>query len=144
MTRALYRPADTTVGTPLPESAVPITTTLIVAGAIATRDFQRVHHDRDVAVAAGTEDVFMNILTTNGLVNRYVTEWAGPTARVARIDIRLGAPNFPGDTMTFTGAVTACEGDDVSVRVVGANRFGAHVTGTVELRFGTDQSQEHK
>ena len=120
-------------GTQLPELRIPISATLIVTGAIATRDFQKVHHDKDVAVAAGTPNVFMNILTTNALVNRYVGEWAGPAARVGRINIRLGATNFPGDEMVFTGTVDSVDGQNVVVKVVGTNTLGPHVTGTVDL-----------
>ena len=120
-------------GTQLPELRIPITATLIVTGAIATRDFQKVHHDRDVAEAAGTPNVFMNILTTNALVNRYVGEWAGPAARVGRINIRLGATNFPGDEMVFTGTVESVDGENVVVKVIGTNSLGPHVTGTVNL-----------
>lgn len=120
-------------GEALPELRIPITATLIVTGAIATRDFQKVHHDKDVAQAAGTPNVFMNILTTNALVNRYVGEWAGPAARVGRINIRLGATNFPGDEMVFTGTVDSVDGDNVVVKVVGTNSLGPHVTGTVEI-----------
>ncbi|PJJ45114.1 MaoC dehydratase-like protein [Glutamicibacter mysorens] len=120
-------------GTRLPELRIPITATLIVTGAIATRDFQKVHHDKDVAEAAGTPNVFMNILTTNALVNRYVGEWAGPAARVGRINIRLGATNFPGDEMVFTGTVESVDGENVVVKVIGTNSLGPHVTGTVNL-----------
>lgn len=120
-------------GTQLPELRIPITATLIVTGAIATRDFQKVHHDKDVAEAAGTPNVFMNILTTNALVNRYVGEWAGPAARVGRINIRLGATNFPGDEMVFTGTVESVDGEHVVLKVIGTNSLGPHVTGTVNL-----------
>ncbi|MHA7225645.1 MaoC/PaaZ C-terminal domain-containing protein [Glutamicibacter soli] len=120
-------------GQALPELRIPITATLIVTGAIATRDFQKVHHDKDVAQAAGTPNVFMNILTTNALVNRYVGEWAGPAARVGRINIRLGATNFPGDEMVFTGTVDSVDGENVVVKVVGTNSLGPHVTGTVDI-----------
>lgn len=120
-------------GEALPELRIPITATLIVTGAIATRDFQKVHHDKDVAEAAGTPNVFMNILTTNALVNRYVGEWAGPAARVGRINIRLGATNFPGDEMVFTGTVESVDGENVVVKVIGTNSLGPHVTGTVNL-----------
>jgi acyl dehydratase len=75
----------------------------------------------------------MNILTTNGFVGRFVTDWAGPTARLKKVAIRLGAPNYPGDTMRMTGEVTAVEGDEITVKVVGANSLGDHVTGTVVL-----------
>ena len=93
-------------GGPLPELAIPLTTSLIVGGALASRDFTPVHHDKSAAAGSGMQDVFMNILTTNGLVGRYVTDWAGPT-RVRKVKIKLGTPNLPGDTMTFTGSVTS-------------------------------------
>lgn len=127
--------AETAVGDALPELVIPLTRTLIVATAIASRDYQDVHHDPALAQERGSKDIFMNILTTNGLVSRFVTDWAGPWARVCGIDIRLGAPNYPGDTMTLTGEVTGKEAGRVDVRVRGANSLGNHVTGTVGVRF---------
>lgn len=123
------------VGETLPELVIPITPTRIVAGAIASRDYQDVHHDVPAAREKGSPDIFMNILTTNGLVGRYVTDWAGAEARVLKIAIRLGVPNYPGDTMTLTGSV-ARVGDDGSVEVAirGANKLGNHVTGTVTVK----------
>ena len=127
-------------GETLPELVVPITPTRIVAGAIASRDYQDVHHDVPTAKAKGSPDIFMNILTTNGLVGRFVTDWAGPAARVAAIAIRLGVPNYPGDVMTLTGTVaTVTEDGRVEVSVRGANRLGDHVTGTVTLTFPTEK-----
>jgi hypothetical protein len=124
---------DVHPGEELPELAIDVTTTLIVAGAIASRDYYEVHHDRAFASRRGTPDVFMNILTTNGLVGRFVTDWAGPDATVRRIAIRLGVPNFPGDTMRLTGRVTAADRGVVEVEVIGRNRLGDHVTGTVTV-----------
>lgn len=128
---------DVTIGETLPELPIPLTRTLIVATAIASRDYQDVHHDPALAVERGAPDIFMNILTTNGLIDRYVTEWTGPAAEVKAISIRLGAPNYPGDTMTLTGTVTAKHDDDgrVEIAVRGVNRLGAHVTGTVAVRL---------
>jgi acyl dehydratase len=126
----------TAVGEQLPPLEVPLTRTLIVATAIASRDYQDVHHDPSLAVERGSPDIFMNILTTNGFVGRFVTDWAGPKARLKKVAIRLGAPNYPGDTMTLTGEVTAVEGDEVTVKVVGSNSLGDHVTGTVVLTNG--------
>ncbi|GHH09963.1 MaoC family dehydratase [Streptomyces rubradiris] len=112
---------------------IPVTRTLIVAGAIASRDYQDVHHDPELARRKGAPDVFMNILTTNGLVGRYVTDHFGPTAVLRKVAIRLGAPNYPGDTMVLTGTVEEVDGDTAVVRVVGANGLGDHVTGTVTV-----------
>ncbi len=125
--------SDVNVGDSLPELPIPLTTSLIVAGAVASRDFTPVHHDKSAAQAAGMQDVFMNILTTNGLVGRYVSDWAGPNALIRQVKIRLGTPNLPGDTMTLTGSVTSKEGDVVEVEVAGKNAWGNHVTGTVHV-----------
>lgn len=121
------------VGDELPPLEIPITRTLIVAGAVASRDYQDVHHDAVLAQEKGSPDIFMNILTTNGLVGRYITDHFGPEARLRSVRIRLGAPNHPGDTMTLTGTVTAVEAGTAEVRVVGANGLGHHVTGTVTV-----------
>ena len=121
------------VGDELPPLEVPLTRTLIVATAMASRDYQDVHHDAEAARQRGGEDVFMNIMTTNGFVGRFVTDWAGPAAELKRVKIRLGVPNYPGDTMTLTGRVTAVDGSRVTVDVQGANSTGNHVTGTVEV-----------
>lgn len=122
-------------GEALPELAIPITVQLITAGAIATRDYFPGHHDKDAARELGSPHVFMNILTTSGLVQRYVEEWAGPAARFADLKIKLGAPNYPGDTMTFSGEVTAQDAASRTVQVTlkGKNSMGNHVTGTATL-----------
>lgn len=133
---ATRRADDVHVGDQLRPLELPITRTLIVATAVASRDYQDVHHDPELAEQRGSRDIFMNILTTNGLVGRFVTDWAGPAAVVRAIRIRLGVPNYPGDVMTLTGEVTEVgEDGDVVVRIRGANELGDHVTGTVTVRL---------
>ena len=126
---------DVRVGDKLPELAIPLTATMIVAGALASHDFTPVHHDKAAAQAQGMQDVFMNILTTNGFVGRYVTDWAGPNAVLKRVAIKLGAPNFPGDTMKMTGVVKGKEEATsiVDLEVVGKNSWGSHVTAQVRV-----------
>ena len=121
------------VGDQLTPLEVPLTRSFIVAAAMATRDYQDVHHDPDSARERGAPDIFMNIMTTNGLIGRFVTDWAGPAAEVKRVKIRLGQPNYPGDTMTLSGEVTAIDDDRVTVSVRGANSLGDHVTGVVDV-----------
>ena len=127
------------VGDRLPDLPIGITTSLVVAGALASQDYTPVHHDKAAAQAAGMQDVFMNILTTNGLVSRFVTDWAGIDARVSGVNIKLGTPNLPGDTMTLRGSVVAKDdaADTVTVSVQGKNSWGDHVTGTVKLVLPT-------
>ncbi|ALS32294.1 MaoC family dehydratase [Pseudoalteromonas sp. HL-AS2] len=126
---------DINVGDKLPEKAIPITVALISNGALATRDFFPGHHDKDAAIALGSPHIFMNILTTNGLVQSYVEGWSGPQSRLKNIDIKLGMPNYPGDVMTFMGEVTATDATTrtVDVGLAGKNKYGMHVTGTVQL-----------
>jgi 3-oxo-4,17-pregnadiene-20-carboxyl-CoA hydratase beta subunit len=133
----------TSTGTDLPPLDVPVTRTLIVAGALASRDFEPVHHDHVVAQERGSADLFMNILTTNGLVGRYVTDWAGPDVRLRRVDIRLGVPAYPGDTLRLTGQVVEqSEHDGVrraTVAVRAANDRGDHARGTVEIEIEIEE-----
>ena len=134
MARSTLQYGEIQVGDVLPELTLPITATVIVSGAIASRDYQGVHHDRDLALQRGSKDIFMNILTSNGYVGRFVTDWAGPEALLRKVDIRLGAPNYPGDTMTLSGRVSEKAKDGtVTVEIVGRNGLGDHVTGTVAL-----------
>lgn len=126
---------DVALGDQLPALEIPITVTLITGGAIATRDYFPGHHDKDAAQALGSPHVFMNILTTSGLVERFVEQWCGPQGRFKDLRIRLGAPNYPGDTMKFQGEVTALDAENRSVEVSlkGKNSMGNHVTGTVTV-----------
>jgi acyl dehydratase len=130
------------VGDELPVFELPVTAAVIVAGAIASRDFMPAHHDRDFATAQGAPDIFMNILTTNGYVARFVTDWAGPEAFVRKISIRLGGPAVPGQALRFSGQVSELsdEGDEqvIEVAVRAANDLGDHVTGTVVVSLPRD------
>ena len=125
------------VGDELPLFELPVTSTVIVAGAIASRDFMPAHHDAEFARTQGAPDMFMNILTTNGYVSRFISDWAGPEAMVRKIAIRLGAPAIPGKVLRFTGQVTktAREGGEyvIEVAVRAANDLGDHATGTVRV-----------
>jgi uncharacterized OB-fold protein len=107
--------------------------TVIISTALATRDFQDVHHDRDAAVRRGSKDIFLNILTTTGLVQRYVTDWAGPGAVLRGIEIRLGGPCYAYDTLTFTGRAAPAAGGERVVSVSGRTASGEHVSGTVRV-----------
>ena len=127
------------VGDKLAPCPVSITPTLIVGGAVASRDFQDVHHDVELAKKRGSPNIFMNIMTSGGLTSRYVSDWAGPEALLRNMKIRLGAPNYPGDTMTFSGLVNSAEVRDgkgiIEVGIRGSNQLGDHVSGTLELEL---------
>lgn len=129
--------ADVAVGEQLPELAVEITAKLITAAAIASRDYQDVHHDQDAARALGSPNIFMNILSTNGFVGRYVTDWTGPAGELKKVSIKLGVPNYPGDTMVMRGEVIASHETDstVALKISGSNGLGDHVIADVLVKL---------
>ena len=135
MTASMSAP-NIQVGTKLPELKLYGDQTFIVSTAIATCDYQDVHHDRDKAQAKGSKDIFVNILTDTGLVQRYVTDWAGPTAIIKSISLRLGVPWYAYDTVTFRGEVTAIEDGLITLKIVGSNSLGDHVIATSTLVIG--------
>lgn len=129
--------AEVQVGAALPEESIEVTPTFVVSTALATRDFQDVHHDRDLAHAKGSQDIFVNILTTTGIAQRYVTDWAGPEALVRGVSVKLGVPCYAYDTLTLFGQVLDRVVEDgetrFSVEVLGRNGTGEHVRGTVRV-----------
>jgi acyl dehydratase len=124
-------------GDELPPLVIDYTATVIVSGAIASRDFMPVHHDREYAQAQGAPDIFMNILSDTGYCSRFLTDWAGPDAMVTNLRIRLGVPVFPGHTLTYTGSITGLRRDGthgvVDVELRATNELGEHVGGTATL-----------
>ena len=125
------------IGQSLPALNVSVTPSVIVAGALARGDFEVVHHDVAAARARGTPEIFMNILTTNGYVQRFVNDWVAPEGQIRGIELRLGVPNYAGDTLRLTGIVTdkRADGDAqiVEVGVTGTNSLGSHVTALVRV-----------
>ena len=135
MSQETVRFESLNIGDDLPSQSVIITAALVVGGAIASRDFTPVHHDKTWAQARGMPDIIMNILTTQGLVSRFVTDWAGRDGVVKGIGVKLGAPNHPGDTMKLTGKIAAKDDAEgmVKVEVTGSNSWGDHVNATVDV-----------
>jgi hypothetical protein len=129
------RLGDVTVGDELPELVIDVTATLVVAGALASRDFTPVHHDKTHAQSQGLSDVIMNTMTTNGLVCRYLTDWAGPDAAIRGVALKLGVPNVPGEKLKLGGRVAAKDESAgvVTVAVAGRNSWGDHVSATARV-----------
>jgi len=125
------------IGQSLPVLDLSVTPSVIVAGAMASGDVEVVHHDVAAARARGTPDIFMNILTTNGYVQRFVNDWAAPQGQIRGIELRLGVPNYAGDTLRLTGIVTGKRAESevqiVEVAVTGSNSLGSHVTALVRV-----------
>jgi acyl dehydratase len=100
------------VGDALPELRIDVTPTTVVLGALASRDWRPMHHDKDFAVERnGTRHIFINTPHNAAYFERYVTDWTGPYGRLARIKFRMKDSVFPGDTMVFHGRVDRVEKD---------------------------------
>jgi uncharacterized protein len=129
--------SEVSEGDQLPVWVLPVTPTAIVSGALSTRDFQDVHHDRDLAHRKGSADIFFNINTSIGLMERYVTDWLGPEVVIHALRVKLGAPAYPYNHMTFTGSVQSIDATTgrAVVGVSATNKLGRHVAGTVEVEL---------
>lgn len=125
------------VGDKLPDMGIDINVSFVVAGAVASRDFTPVHHNKGAANASGLANVFPNILTDNGLAGRFVTDWAGPESTLKRVNIKLGAPVQPGEVLKFTGEVAAKDDATgiVDVKVTGKGNWGMHLDGIVRVQL---------
>ncbi len=130
-----YKASELEVGQTLPDLDLETTATIVAGGAMASRDYTPVHHDKSAAIAQGLPDMFMNILTTQGICSRYVTDWAGPDAIVTSVKTKLGGPNMPGDTLKIRGKVVSAAGNEADIEVTGNNAWGNHVTATFSLRL---------
>jgi len=137
MNKANMNIADVSVGQELPAIRVPVTITSVMATAVATRDYQPVHHDLMLAQANGSETVFTNTHTAAGYLERLVMQWAGPNAFLKRLKFRMGGPNYAGDELILKGKIIACDTDSrcVTVAAVGTNAHGDHVTGEVVVQL---------
>jgi uncharacterized OB-fold protein len=134
---ATLRAAEVSQGDALPVWVLPVTPTGIVSGALSTRDFQDVHHDPDLAHRKGSANIFFNINTSIGLMERYVTDWLGPEALVHALRVKLGAPAYPYNHLTFTGSVESIDAATgrAVIAVSATNKLGRHIAGTVEVEL---------
>lgn len=95
------------VGDELPELRIEVTPRTVVMGASASRDWQPQHHDHVHCVeVANLPDIFLNTPHQAGYMERYLTDWAGPHGRLAKLGFRMKKTVVPGNTMVFTGTVT--------------------------------------
>ncbi len=112
--------SDVSEGLELPPLAVDVTATLVVLGAIASRDWRPMHHDHAFAVnRQGVKDIFLNTPNQAAWFERYITDWTGPYGRLGRMKFRMASSVFPGDTMILGGTVTSVGTDDTGCGWVG-------------------------
>jgi hypothetical protein len=138
----VLRSADrVTAGEELPELAVDVSATTVVLGALASRDWRPMHHDKDFAQQRnGVRDIFLNTPNQAAWFERYLSDWAGPHGRLGRIRFRMRDSVFPGDRMVFSGSVekvetdaTGCSWADVDLRLRVGERICTECNARVAL-----------
>ncbi|MEZ5709822.1 MAG: hypothetical protein R3E02_10585 [Blastomonas sp.] len=99
---------DVGTGQKLPELVYRVTATRLVAGALASRDYSPLHHDRNYAVnVANQRDIFANTQFQSALFERYLQDWGGPLCRIARLKFRMRSSVYADDEARLTGTVTS-------------------------------------
>jgi len=138
--------SDVEEGQALPDFSYEVTATTVVIGALATRDWRPMHHDKDFAVNNnGVQDIFLNTPNQAAWFERYLTDWTGPFGRLGRMTFRMKSSVFPNDTMTFSGLVMSAECDDTGCGWIGVNVsliVGERVCTTCEVRIAVPVSDE--
>ena len=105
---------DVHEGDVLPALVYDVTATTVILGAMASRDWRPMHHDKDFAINRnGVQDIFLNTPTQAQWFERYLTDWTGPHGRLGRMTFRMKGSVFPGDTMVLEGPVKTVGTDDL-------------------------------
>ena len=137
---------EVAVGDRLPDLVHDVTATTVVLGALATRDWRPMHHDRDFAIERnGAKDIFLNTPNQQGWLERFATDWTGPTGRLGRVRFRMRDSVYPGDTMTLSGEVDRVEVDDAGcgwASVAVELRAGGRLCTTASLRIALPLSPD--
>ena len=111
--------SEVTVGQTLPELVVEVTPRVVIMGASSSRDWQPQHHDHAWAVEkVGPRGIFLNTPNQAGWIERYLTEWGGPRARLGKLRFRMRRPVCPGDELHFNGTVTGVDAGWVDLDVL--------------------------
>jgi hypothetical protein len=139
---------DVAVGDTLPELSYDVTSTTVVLGALATRDWRPQHHDYHFATERnGVQDIFLNTPNQAAWFERFLTDWSGPRGRLGKVTFRMKDSVFPGDTMVFTGAVTSTSVDeagcgwiDIDVTLAVGDRICTTCTARIALPTSTDDN----
>jgi acyl dehydratase len=130
---------DVTEGEELPPLHFPLTVFRLVAAAGATRDYNAIHHNTEVAQASGAPEMYANTLFLLGMWERSVREYVGLDGRIRRIaGARMRSFNTVGDELTVRGRVAGKHLDGgagvVELEVWTENRNGVSVgPGTVTV-----------
>ena len=98
--------------TDIPPIVDEITARRVVQNPGATGDYFPGHWDPDYARRQGQRAIYANSLHIFGLLDRAVTDWAGPASFLVRRNVRLVSSMYAGDTVKVSGTVTGEHEDE--------------------------------
>lgn len=90
----------------------------------ASHNPHRIHYDRDYARFEGHDDIIVHGPLQGAWLTQFVTDWAGPGARLLGVTWQNRASALPGEELVFSGTVTSVDPE----------------TGTVELDIAEQTS----
>jgi acyl dehydratase len=133
---------DVAEGAAIPAVVDEISFRRVIMNPGATGDYFPGHYDRDYARRQGQPTIYANSLHLFGLLDRAVTEWAGPLSFLVRRNVRLHSSMYAGDTVTVSGTVTGkrVDGDArlVDLDLAMTNQHGdAICTAAVTVRLAS-------
>ena len=109
MLRPSLEPQQIGVGQSLPEHAHTFTEVDLVAYGAATWDWHRLHYDKAHAQSMQLPGVLIDGQAFGAIFAREAMRWAGPTAFIQRMGLKMKSMAFAGDHLVARGHVTAID-----------------------------------
>jgi len=109
MLRPSLEPQQIRIGQSLPEQAHTFTEVDLVAYGAATWDWHRLHYDKAYAQSKQLPGVLIDGQAFGAVFAREVMRWAGPTAFIHRMGLKMKSMAFAGDYLVARGHVTGID-----------------------------------
>ena len=109
MLRPSLEPQQIRIGQPLPEQAHTFTEVDLVAYGAATWDWHRLHYDKAHAQSMQLPGVLIDGQAFGAVFAREAMRWAGPTAFIQRMGLKMKSMAFAGDHLVARGHVTSID-----------------------------------
>jgi acyl dehydratase len=120
------------IGAVLPERVFTINRGLLKAYADVSGDQNPIHQNEEFALSVGLPNVIAHGMLTMALVGKFVTDWAGGSAKVTHYGARFIKPVIvPADTdvdLTIIAVISAVDADSITLDLT-ATSAGVKVLG---------------
>ena len=127
--RLTYEDAEPGAEAPVVDRLLSRTDLVVYAG--ASGDFNPMHHDETLAVAAGMPSVFGHGMFSMGLLASALTAWVG-AGRVTRFSVRFAKQTWPGERLR-THVVVTGRREEAGKRLVDFECSLANADGEVKV-----------